>query len=320
MKQKRFNKVLLFLTLICTACSGELQEEISVLPQGEPVNLSFDLYTASTTKAEGAADMPAGSTFRIYAYAKGDLDNVLGEAIYTVDANAKATGNLPLYRGEYDMYLVSYNSATEVPKQNTGKISVKNGYDFMYTTLKSIVVQPETAGKNSMTVQLPEPFTRMGAQVVVAVAAKNGQQPVAISSLRVNSITVEGLPSALDYQLGSTAWEDATNYNTSFKYTHFTRKDDSYYTPWISEPAVLLPIDGSQYLKFTVNLTVDYDNGKKSLTADYPASIQKVLLPGMTYKFDFTLTFYGALIPTDLTLAVKEYNTINLSSDELGKD
>ena len=73
-------------------------------------------------------------------------------------------------------------------------------------------------------------------------------------------------------------------------------------------------------LDFEVNLTVGYNEGEDSYTGSFPASIQKVLLPGMTYQFDFSLTFYGVLKPSDLTLAVKEYDTVDLSSDGLGGD
>ena len=45
-----------------------------------------------------------------------------------------------------------------------------------------------------------------------------------------------------------------------------------------------------------------------------------MLLPGMTYMFAFTLTFYGILDPADLTLAIGEYeSTVTLDSDEMGK-
>lgn len=39
----------------------------------------------------------------------------------------------------------------------------------------------------------------------------------------------------------------------------------------------------------------------------------------MTYQFDFSLTFYGAIVPSDLTLAIREWTTTNLTGEDLGK-
>ena len=43
----------------------------------------------------------------------------------------------------------------------------------MYTKLEGIVVQPDKTGDNAMLVSLPKPFTRMGAQVITTVKARN---------------------------------------------------------------------------------------------------------------------------------------------------
>lgn len=214
---------------------------------------------------------------------------------------------------------MSYNSSTEVPELSTdGSFTVGNGRDFMYTKMEGIVVQPDKTGENTMLVSLPRPFTRMGARVVTTVQTKNGTQPVPVTSLKANWIRIKGLAETLTYKLGNTAWEPASGYNSSFTFDKFTRETVS--KPWISEAQVVLPVDGSQMLDFEVNLTVRYNEGADSYTGSFPASIQKVLLPGMTYQFDFSLTFYGVLKPSDLTLAVKEYDTVDLSSDGLGGD
>lgn len=296
---------------------------------GEGVTLTFDMYSATVTRGEttSAEDMTIGKLFRIYAYSAGEtsLGTPLDSRNYTVQPDetdaakpGKATGNLTLYRGTYDLYLVSYNSSTEVPTLNSdGSFTVNNGKDFMYTKLEGIVVQPDRTGSNAMLVSLPRPFTRMGSQVITTVKAKNGTQPVAVSKLTANWIKISGLAEALNYKLGNVAWEGNTNYTSSYTFERFTWGGTSTST-WTSEAQVLLPVDGSQMLNFEVNLTVDYDNDSQHYTGSYPASIQKVLLPGMTYQFDFTLTFYGVLSPSDLTLAIREYNTVDLSSDGLG--
>lgn len=332
--------------LLLTACTSNLpgdgNNNLSPEEKGEPVSISFDMYTAEVTKATAAAapePMAEGKTFRIYAYNSkaGSTPNFTTEppvasAVYTVNKGVEgkltATGDLKLYRGTYYMYLVSYNEEASYPELGgNGKITVTNGKDFMYTTLENIVVQPTTPGGNSMTVALPSPFVRMGSQVVVRAKTK-ATSPVAVTTLKVVDIKVSGLPTSLDYQFGETAWEACTAYNADYTYpgTEFKRykentKDESQSVLdfWTSPAKVLLPVDGSDYLKFDVKLEVGYNEGNSSLTKVFPASIQKVLLPGMAYVFDFTLTFYGELIPSDLTLALKEYNTIPLESDGLGE-
>lgn len=303
-----------------------------------PVTVSFTLYqgAAPATRADELRTdtlLNDGATIRVYAFAAGAtaLSSPLASSLYTVSNGSGtgiATGDLALYRGTYDLYLVSYNSKTETPSLgNEGKINVSNGRDFMYTILKGVVIQPERAGANTIQLTLSQPFTRMGAQVIVKVKAKNGVQPVTPSSLVANHITITGLPASLSYGLGHTAWDalaDPQNdYKSSYTFRTFKHTGSQQVTdPWVSEPVVLLPVDGSKLLNFDVNLKITYSNGALTYTDPFTASVQKVLLPGMTYVFEFSLTFYGILTPTDLTLAVKEYDTIKLDNknDGLGTD
>lgn len=301
--------------------------------RGEPVNLSFDLFRDAATRADGSAttteQMGAGKMFRIYAYPAGSTDfgHSTGSENYTVQSDLTATGALKLYRGTYDMYLVSYNSSTEVPVLGVGNtIHVSNDKDFMHTKLANIVVQPDKTGENMMKVALPSPFTRMGAQVITTVVSRNGTQPVQPTELVVNYVRINGLRSELEYKLNSTVWESGASKPTdaSYRFTQFTLNtpDQNVNDKRVSSPAVLLPVDGTQKLTFDVNLTVSYKEGsvKKTMTDTYKASIEKSLLPGMTYQFDFSLTFYGAIIPTDLTLAIREWTTTNLKGEGLGED
>lgn len=320
----------LLLSALCmTGCSAD-ENPVPGVADGEPVTLSFALFKAPSTRADDTATrtdtlINNGATIRVYVYKVGEtnLSAPLATGLYTVDnstGTGVATGDLALFRGTYDLYLVSYNSTTETPVlASGGKISVSNGKDFMYTTMKGVVVQPERAGVNTIQVELSQPFTRMGARVIVKVAAKNGAQPVQPSTLVANSIEVKGLPASLDYNLGGTAWNAASGYNSSYTYRKFKRATNSVNDWWKSEPEVLLAVDGSKKLDFIVNLAITYDSGTQTYTDPFKASVQKVLLPGMTYEFQFSLTFYGILTPTDLTLAVREYNTVELSSDGLGK-
>ena len=310
--------------------------------KGEPVQLTFDMYGATVvtragdTDASGAEDMAIGKMFRIYAFTAGstNLGSPLDSRNYTVQPDAttpskpgKATGDLTLYRGTYDLYLVSYNSSTEVPDlDNTGAFTVSNGKDFMYTKLEGIVVQPDKTGDNSMLVSLPKPFTRMGAQVITTVKARNGMQPVDPTALVVNYIKVSGLSGNLVYKLNNTSWEaPATAADASYTFEKFGSNntlDWSVKDARVSVPGVLLPVAGTQKMKFDVNLTVNYKDGNQTKTSvdSYFATIEKALLPGMTYQFDFSLTFYGAILPSDLTLAIREWTTSSLTGEDLGKD
>lgn len=325
--------VLLLIGLLLSACdSGSTGLPDPSPDEGEPVNLSFDLFRDAATRADGSTtteQMGAGKMFRIYAYPAGSTDfgTPTGKENYTVQSDFTATGALKLYRGTYDMYLVSYNSSTEVPELGVGNtIHVPNDRDFMYTKLANIVVQPDKTGENMMKVALPSPFTRMGSQVITTVAARNGIQPVRPTKLVVNYVRINGLRSELEYKLNSTVWEKASASkpaDASFTFSQF--KDNGNLDvclPRKSNPGVLLPVDGTQKLTFDVNLTVSYveNNAEKTMTDTYKASIEKSLLPGMTYQFDFSLTFYGVIIPTDLTLAIREWTTTDLKGEGLGED
>lgn len=321
--------------------------------KGEPISITFDMESAIQTRADGSTTtgtdekMGDGKTFNIYVYDMAGITSIdkldfsapLASSTYTVnnvEGNLVATGNLKLYRGTYYMYLVSYNSDSEQPllgktsatNESTGTdaiINVVNGKDFMYTTLPNVVVQPQSSGSGIMSVKLPSPFQRLGSQVVVSAAKKNVIQPVEIQELEIDKITIKGLRSSLDYSLKNFKWNDNnTGFNADYTFygSEFTRNEDDTRSPWISTAKVLLPVDGTKLLTFEVTLIISYrENGTmKTITPTYEASMQKVLMPGMAYQFDFLLTFYGEIIPADLTLAVKQYDEIPLDSDGLGAD
>lgn len=325
----------------CNAGDAVLPDTAPDPEPGEPVTLTFDMYSASVTRADAAStseDMAIGKIFRIYAFPAGstNLGAPLDSKNYTVQASeadsskpGKATGSLTLYRGTYDLYLVSYNSSTEVPElDSSGAFTVSNGKDFMYTKLEGIVVQPDKTGDNTMLVSLPKPFTRMGAQVITTVKARNSMQPVTPTALVVNYIKVSGLYGSYIYKLNNTSWETPTATtvaDASYSFEKFDSNNTLDYDVTkerTSDPGVLLPVGGTQKMKFDVNLTVKYKDGSltKTSTDSYFATIEKALLPGMTYQFDFSLTFYGAIVPSDLTLAIREWTTSNLTGEDLGKD
>ena len=172
-----------------------------------------------------------------------------------------------------------------------------------------------------MTVSLAEPFTRMGTKVGISVCAPNTTQPVEVKSLEVVSVVLKGLPEKLSYILGNTSWEAAEGYASSYTYegTDFRHQGTAWFDPWIADAQVLLPVvpaTGLAELVFEVKLKV---NGLPDVFT-YEVALEKMLLPGMMYNFEFSLKFYGALDPTDLTIAVKEYDEIKVGTDDLGKD
>lgn len=311
--------------LLLAAC----QQEVVPEEKGEKVALSFDLYKASLTKAEDTSNddvsfMPTGKKFRAYAFPKGSetTDTPSGEGLYTVGDNGAASGSLTLYSGEYDIYLVSYFDKTYAPELDGSLISVDNGKDFMYTVLKDVTVRP-ASGATNMTVPVTTPFTRLCSNIILKVQASQ-TQPVPITGLKVKSITINNLSEPLSYQLGKSDWEktNSIKYANSLTFDKFsigTTVND----PAVGDPKVVLPINGSTALKFNLSLEITYKKTQldNEITEIFPyeASVRKIFLPGMTYVFEFTLTFFGTISPTDLTLGILEYTTVSDNTDEVGK-
>lgn len=327
-----FIQLTLGMLLLLSACQNEVIPEQT----GDKVALSFNLYRGELTKAANATTLlPDGSKIRAYAYTKGAVTtgSPVSYGDYVVDASGKATAlkenevdkGLTLYRGNYDIYLVSYNDKNYVPETaNDNLLHVSNGNDFMYSTLKGITVQPTSGGANTMSVDLPEPFTRLCSQVIVTVKAGEGTQPVPFTYLVVTSVNVNKLSDDLSYQMGTTSWVDENVAQIDKKETisEFTNNTGgNITTARKSEPLVVLPLTGNNPLEFEINLNIGFnpDNNYVVKSFTYNTKVYKSFLPGMTYRFDFTLTFFGDQKPTDLSLAILEYTTVKISTDDVGK-
>lgn len=311
------------------ACSGDVDTDQGGVLQpddpGKAIQLSFKLYDVEVTRADVlSTPLEEGVKLRIYAYSKGtdtSTADPLAEGVYTVGQSGVATGNLYLYRGEYDLYLVSYNSSIETPVLNemTHRIDVSNGSDFMHAELKGIVVQPTTIGTYQMEVALPEAFKRMATNLTVKVKAA-GTQPIRINELKLNSFHIDGLSSSCEYQLGSAVWGTATPMvDEQYQVFSISGNPGAYSEGYTSAPFIIFPVNDNSRLNFTINLSVKY-SGNKELIKDYKASIRKALLPGMKYTLEFILTFYGEIVSTDLTLKLYDYNGVELSTDSMGTD
>lgn len=325
-----FIQLTLGMLLLLSACQNEVIPEQT----GDKIVLSFNLYRGELTKAANATTLlPDGSKIRAYAYTKdaATTNSPVGYGDYVVDASGKATAleengtdkGLTLYRGNYDIYLVSYNDKNYVPETgNDNLLHVSNGNDFMYSTLKGITVQPTSGGANTMSVDLPEPFTRLCSQVIVTVAASSNQ-PVTVSGLSVSSVNIKKLSSDLSYQLGKTAWntDPGIEQTGTGGLDTFTEGDvDDAKVSRVSDPLVVLPLVGTDPLEFELNLNIGYTKGGTLVTKlfTYKPKVYKSFLPGMTYRFDFTLTFFGDAEITDLELAILEYTTVISSTDNVG--
>lgn len=331
-RMKRYIKRIIPVILLLgglLACSGDVDTDQGGVLQpddpGKAIQLSFKLYDVEVTRADvPSTTLEEGVKLRIYAYSKGaDTSTAapLAEGVYTVGQNGVATGSLYLYRGEYDLYLVSYNSSIETPVLNemTHRIDVNNGLDFMHAELKGIVVQPTTIGTYQMEVALPEAFKRMATNLTVKVKAA-GTQPISINELKLNTFHIDGLSSSCEYQLGSAVWGTATPMvDEQYQVLSISGNPGAYSEGYTSAPFIIFPVNDNSRLNFTINLSVKY-SGNKELNKDYKASIRKALLPGMKYTLEFILTFYGEIVSTDLTLKLYDYNGVELSTDSMGTD
>lgn len=305
------------LMVVLSSCSQD--ETPRSEPTGEPVAVQFDLSN-TLTRADGAATseiMKAGNTLQVFAFNQGSDVTTTPLAIetYTVSADGKATGNMKLFRGEYDLYFSSYNAAGQPPQLDAsgGTVTSENGKDFMCSLMKGVAVQPD-GNKPELTLSLITPFTRMGTQITAEIKASQ-TQPVPISKMKVNYITVKNLSTPLSWKLGTTAWSTTGQiFDQEQSFTEFIGNELEYFKGYKSTPKVLLPTDGSTQLEFLINMTV---NDK---VRNYKATLQKPLLQGMAYNFIFTLTFYGDILLSDLTLAIKEYNNVTLNTDLIGGD
>lgn len=326
-----FIQLITAMLLSLTACQSEVIPEES----GDKIALSFNLYRAELTKAEsGSTQLAEGTKIRAYAYTKGAVTtgSPVGTGDYVVNAAGTAVAadkiGLTLYRGEYDIYLVSYNDQNFYPTANGVKnlIEVSNGKDFMYSNLKGITVQPTSAGEDMMSVTLPEPFTRLCSNVIIKVQA-SGNQPVTVATLTVSSVSITKLSGNLSYQMGETVWNNGETVpqtgTAGLGEADFSigDKDDAKVSRENITPLVILPLTGTDPLEFKLNLNIGYMKGgqltHKIFT--YIPKVYKSFLPGMTYEFEFTLTFFGDQEPTDLSLAILEYTTVKFSTDEVGK-
>lgn len=294
-------------------------------------------YAPTRADASTLAALPAGVRFKVYVYDQSApvtaTTSSLAEGEYRVSADGtriEAISELKLYAGVYDFYFVSSNSGSAAPgvAGNTSRISgIANGTDFLYASMKNIGVRSTSAGGNTFTLTMSEPFRRMCSNIRVSVKAKAGTHPVTPTSLTVESVTVTGLSGERSFVMGQDALTSPAGYTASsvFAKTDFTVADASDLTvPRTGSPRLVLPTDGSVPLEFDVKLQVNYieqgtSTEKTGEVFPYRITLSKPLLAGKSYEFAFTLTFFDHYMPGNLQLDVLPFiETPEQNADEVG--
>lgn len=320
-------KIMNILVVVCltilTACTNKLpgDNDEGNDTENEPVHLSFLLYDSSPTKALGAIateNMSDGTAFMVYAYKKDDdvtTKAPLGSASYTVSGGS-ATGELSLYRGEYDLYMVSVNT-NNAPAATSGVLTVANNSDFMYNMIKGQLVKPDQGGGKAMSIPMTGPFIRTGTMLDLAVMV-NPNSPVKVTNLSVNSIKISNLCDSRTYTLGNDALSEATAYGSNINVSGFTydQPENKY-----KKSVVVLPTNGSEELGFDINLDITYQEGTSDIsgTYTYTVNLPKALLRGMRYSLTFNLTFFGKLTFGDISLTLKEYTDSKQDINDVGE-
>lgn len=317
---KASNIITIASLFVCMACANELPGDTTDGQGGkeEPIHLSFQLYTP-TTKALGATateDMADNTEFRIYAYEKGaavQSSSPKGSATYKVSGGS-ATGDLSLFRGEYDLYMIS-NNTNNAPEATDGTLTVDNGFDFMHNKIKGQIVKPDQEGGKAMNIPLTGPFVRTGTMLDLAVKI-NPDSPVTVKNLTIDSIKILNLCKPLTYVLGADALSGTSSYDATTKVTGFTETSEEY-----GKSVVVLPTEGTSELEFDIFLNITYQEGKEDITGtySYTVNLSKALLKGMRYKLTFNLTFFGKLTFGDISLTLKEYTENKQDINDVGE-
>lgn len=326
--------VLSFIGLwLLVSLAGCQKESIMEEGEGDKVALEFDLYQANVTKATTTSPLKEQAIIKVYAFkvesgATIDMSTATpsAEGTYVVAADGKVAAQsgkaLFLYRGVYNLCFVSFNAANAPDLSSGNIVAVNNEQDFMYTFMNDITVQPQKAGQSTMSVTLTNPFVRLCSQVEVSVKAA-ATSPVDVKGLKVKSITMSNLSNPRNYRLGDDAWlsNGIASLDNAVEFTLFGNDVDVKIAHTSKPPKIVLPLSGSE-LKFTINLKIQYDKqgigGAEWGDFTFYATARKTFLPSMSYKFEFTLKFFGDFKETELTLGILEFTEIKNTTGPVG--
>jgi len=346
----------LYYLLACSALAAVFascaqQDEPLSGSGGAPLNMKFDFSDAgvvvepSATRAT-ATTVPIneGTTFIVRAYTA-STSTLVDDGHYKVVKEA-ATGKmvsqptddknpLSLSSGTYDFFFISYHSSdASLPAvQADGTVAVENGKDFITTSIRSIKIQTNYVGQDEMTIPMAEyPFTHLCTRVKATLEIPDVQvvNPTAIENLKVE---VSNLPQNGTFAFPGTSFTGYGNRAETNKINLFAWTDKKTITAadastgflakYSSADGFVLPLDDASPLKFKVTMKIHYtkeDNSAGVKEFVQPLELAKALLPGKSYNFVFTLSFYGDYTPTDLALDIQEFTPVDLTPGGAGGD
>lgn len=354
----KFLPLLLALPLLLTACDtgetlvdtgSERELAISFDLSGTGVLLESVASDGSLTRAANVQNLADGTLLSIRAYKKVyNGDNTLKGTIFadagvyqvetdgtkaTVYASAGTGAVLQLTRGTYDLYFLSYNSTTEYPATTTETEAVDNGQDLIATSLKDVIIQADKDGQVSLTISLDgAPFSHLCSRIQAELKVPKNQ-PVLMGKIEALNISVGNLNKDATYEWQKAmlaflhARDDASSVNlvTGHSFAENGSWDNAAEHSYQSPETYVLPLDETAPLKFNVTMHITYQTtsgGNPTTDTNFSAAVElpKMLLPGKSYRFVFTLTYYGILIPSDLTLDVVSYIPVDLHPGDVGGD
>lgn len=261
------------------------------------------------------------------------------KGIYKVtDSGKKAVASteadaLKLTRGTYDLYFLSNRSTTTYPDVTGETATVSNSTDFLAASLKDTRIQADKDGQTELTIPIGNsPFRHLCSRVKATLEIPQSQ-PVAPTSISGLNLSVKNLRADNTYTWlteGFTAL-GARGVDKSLQLVSggATGAIDLTTSPAVYDPSpegfYVLPLDESGPLQFEVSMTVKYTNKNGVANTEWKLApqtveLKKALLPGMSYNFVFTLTFYGDFMPADLTLDVQDYIPVDLTPGDVGGD
>lgn len=333
---------LLLMLLWLASCSESDEPCVS---QDKLITVSFET-PVQTRAATGTTALVENALIKVYAYNQGTTitvsDTPLAEGTYKVAAGtgglssfeAVAGQVLKLYAGNYDLYFVSYNSATTGDVPSVGSYSslisaLTNGKDFLYASMKNIGIRSDSPGSTQCLITLNQPFLRLCSSLQLKVKAKENGHPIVPTSIKLTAAKIENLSDSRYFLLGKEALNAPSGYTGNYTFSTFSGNDSgtgstgavTTATP-TTEITHVLPTDGTKSLKITITLSVSFVDAKGTSHTDeaytYEIITNKALMPGTFYQFVFTLTFYGNYLPDNLELDILPYVDAPLNTGQVG--
>lgn len=341
--------------LLFASCSGSDPAVFPATEEGQEVALLFQLPSVEVRALEASPSveqLAANTVFSVYAFR--DNKNI-GSGVYQVDgadatqASAVTIGGvekaLKLTKGKYDLYFFSYHAAGtgtgDYPELSGSSVSVRNGKDFLSTSLKGLEIQADhsagTGGAKTFTVSMEEaPFRHLCARVKTTLELQ--QKPVAPKSVTGLSVKVRNLGGSGTYTPDHTdITTGARGDGNEISFVFPSSGGSGGYTPdfnaspvqnqYSSDDTFLLPVDASSPLKFDLSMNVGYISTQTGITGEKTQKVEldgyelsRQLQAGKSYNFVFRLTFYGDYKPVGVVLDIQEYTPVGLPADGVGED